>query len=73
MLLFSEAPLFKGDSITCSFYLPDSTHIKVSAEIIRILDKETEHDTNYYGIKFIDISTDYSSAIEAFVERACGH
>ena len=73
MLLFSEAPLFKGDTITCSFYLPDSTHIKVSAEIIRILDKETEHDTNYYGIKFIDVSTHCGSAIEAFVERACGH
>jgi CheY-like chemotaxis protein len=73
MLLYSEAPLFKGDAITCSFYLPDSTHMKVNAEVIRILEKETEHDTNYYGVKFIDLSTECRSAIEAFVEKECRH
>jgi c-di-GMP-binding flagellar brake protein YcgR len=73
MLLHSEALLFEGDTITCSFYLPDSTHITINAEVIRILEKETEHDTNYYGVKFIDLSSDFSSAIEAFVEKECRH
>jgi CheY-like chemotaxis protein len=69
MLLHSEALLFEGDTITCSFYLPDSTHTTINAEIMRILEKETEHDTNCYGVKFIDPSIDFSSAIEAFVEE----
>ena len=69
MLLHSEALLFEGDTITCSFYLPDSTHITINAEVIRIHEKETEHDTNCYGVKFIDLSIDFSSAIEAFVEK----
>jgi CheY-like chemotaxis protein len=69
MLLHSEAPLFEGDTITCSFYLPDSTHITAIAEVARVLEKETEHDTNFYGVKFIDLSTDFLSAIDAFVEK----
>jgi c-di-GMP-binding flagellar brake protein YcgR len=73
MLLHSEALFFKGDTITCSFYLPDSTHITTNAEVIRVLEKGIEHDTNCYGVKFIDLSIDFSSAIEAFVEKKCGH
>lgn len=73
MLLHSEALLFGGDTITCSFYLPDSTHITINAEVIRVLEKETEHDTNYYGVRFIDLRIDFSSAIEAFVEKECRH
>lgn len=73
MLLHSEAILFGGDTITCSFYLLDSTHVTVDAEVIRVLEKETEHDTNYYGVKFIDLRIDFSSAIEAFVEKECRH
>jgi len=73
MLLHSEALLFGGDTITCSFYLPDSTHITIDAEVIRVLEKETEHDTNYYGVKFVDLRIDSSSAIEAFVEKECRH
>jgi CheY-like chemotaxis protein len=72
MLLYSEALLFKGDTITCRFYLPDSTHVTANAEVIRILDKETEHDTNYYGIKFINLNTFCISAIDAFVKKEYG-
>jgi CheY-like chemotaxis protein len=72
MLLHSEALLFEGETITCSFYLPDSTHITINAEVIRALEKGTEHDTNFYGIRFIDLSIDFSSAIEAFVGRKYG-
>jgi CheY-like chemotaxis protein len=73
MLLHSEALLFEGDTITCSFYLPDSTHITINAEVVRFLKKVTEHDTNCYGVKFIDLSIDFSSAIGAFVENKSRH
>jgi CheY-like chemotaxis protein len=68
MLLHSEALLFEGDAITCSFSLPDSPHSAINAEVMRILEKESEHHTNCYGVKFIDQSIHVSSAIGAFVE-----
>ena len=69
MLLHSDAVLFEGDTITCSFYLPDSTHITATAEVARVPEKETEHDTNFYGVKFIDLDSDFLSAIDAFVDK----
>jgi DNA-binding response OmpR family regulator len=69
MLLHSDSLLLEGDPITCSFYLSDSTHVTSKAEVIRVLEKATEHDTNCYGVKFVDLRDDYSSAIEAFVLR----
>ena len=67
MLMHSDTLLFEGDTIICSLYLPDSTHITTNAEVIRIPDKESEHDTNCYGVKFLDLSPDFSSAIETFI------
>lgn len=69
MLLHSETLLFEGDSIRCSFYLPDSTHITTNAEVIRMLEKATEHDTNGYAIEFIGLSANFNAAIEAFIEK----
>jgi c-di-GMP-binding flagellar brake protein YcgR len=69
MLLHSETFLSEGDTIACSFYLPDSTHINTNAQVIRLLEKMTEHDTNGYGIRFIDLGAHYRSAIERFVGK----
>jgi CheY-like chemotaxis protein len=69
MLLHCDRLLSEGDTVTCSFYLPNSQHITSEAEVVRILDKVVEHDTNCYGIKFIDLGSGSSSAIEAFVEK----
>ena len=69
MLLHSEIILFEGDTIICSFYLPDSTHIITKAEVVRVIEKTTEHDTNAYGIRFIDLNIALTSAIEAFIEK----
>jgi CheY-like chemotaxis protein len=69
MLMHSDTLLFEGDTISCSFYLPDSTHITTNAEVIRSPDKESEHDTNCYGIKFLDLSPGNCSAIERFIVK----
>ena len=69
LLLHSDTPLFEGDTIRCSFFLPTSKHISSAAEVVRILEKETEHDTNCYGVKFIDLSADCTAAIAEFIER----
>ncbi|MDH5202389.1 MAG: PilZ domain-containing protein [Nitrospirota bacterium] len=73
MLFRLDAILYESDTIKCSFSLPDSTHITTNAEIVRVLEKETKHDTNRYGVKFIDLSTHFTSAIEAFVEKQYQH
>ncbi|MFZ5906390.1 MAG: PilZ domain-containing protein [Nitrospirota bacterium] len=67
MLLHTETLLAEGDNIVCSFYLPDSTHITTNAQVIRLLERTTEHDTNGYGIQFIDLDAGFHSAIENFV------
>jgi hypothetical protein len=36
---------------------------------MRVLEKETEYDTNGYGIVFKNISSPFKSAIQQFVER----
>jgi CheY-like chemotaxis protein len=66
MLFRSAAPLFEGDTITCSFSLPDSTERTAKAEIVRVIGKDTEEDTNGYGIRFTLLSPLAVSAIESF-------
>jgi c-di-GMP-binding flagellar brake protein YcgR len=69
MLFHSDTVLFEGDRVTCTFYLADSTHISTKAEVVRVIEKKTEHDTNGYGIRFIDLSSKFSIALEAFAEQ----
>jgi len=73
MLFHSDTILFEGDAVVCSFYLPDSTHITSNAEVVRVLEKETDHDTTFYGIKFADLSTNIISAVEAFIKKEALH
>ncbi len=72
-ILEADAILFEGDTVRCSFSLPDSMHITANAEVVRVLPEDTEHDTNWYAIKFTDLSADAISAIEAFVNKECQH
>jgi CheY-like chemotaxis protein len=68
ILFRSSALLFEGDTIRCSFSLLNSTNITVEGEIVRVLGKETEDDTNFYGVVFTDLGAETVSAIEAFAE-----
>lgn len=69
MLFDSEAIFSKGEILFCWFVLPDSTHIRTSAEVVRISDKVTEHDSNRYGIRFIDLDPAYRAAIDEYVRK----
>ncbi len=71
MLFRTAALLSEGDTVQCSFSLPDSTRITANAEIMRVLGKEAGQDTNRYGIRFTDPGVDLISAIEALVEKEC--
>lgn len=69
MLFDAEKILFKGDQISCAFFLPDDTHVKAEAEIVRTVDKAVMHDIYQYGIRFTDMDKALRKAIDAFVNR----
>lgn len=70
MLFLTPATLFEGDTLQCSFSLPDSSRIVAGVEIVRVMKKENETDTdNRYGVIFPDISENDISAIEKFVDH----
>jgi DNA-binding response OmpR family regulator len=69
MLIETERVLAKGDRVSCSFFLPDSTHIVEDGEVIRVVGKTTEFETNQYGIKFLHTPSDSQSALEDFIEK----
>lgn len=73
MLFESDFILFEGDIIKCSFSLPDAINVSAIAEIVRVVEKENEDDTNRYGIKFTKLSTDTLSAIEKFIKKEYKH
>jgi CheY-like chemotaxis protein len=71
MLFRSGARLYEGDTIVCSFTIPDSASVTTDAEIIRVIEGETEHDAHHYAVLFVDLRPDFISAIEVFVEKEC--
>jgi CheY-like chemotaxis protein len=68
MLFGSETELGEGDMVTCSFHLPDLTSIRARAEIVRVLERHSEHDINLYGVSFSEPSDPSVAAIEAFIQ-----
>jgi c-di-GMP-binding flagellar brake protein YcgR len=69
MLFGTDKTLSNGDSILCSFVLPNSTRIITEAEIVRVVAKMGDFDTNQYGMRFLNIDVEYKSAIELFVRE----
>ena len=73
MLLLTSAKLSEGDTISCTFSLPGFGQVTAGADIVRMLEKGTKKETNLYGIKFIELSDEAASAIEAFLEKVSPH
>ncbi len=59
ILLETDGVLNKGDTITCSFFLPNSIRIVTDGEIVRIVEKED--GSRNYGVKFIDLPSNIES------------
>jgi CheY-like chemotaxis protein len=67
ILLQTDRKFAKGDIISCAFFLPDSMRVFVDAEIMRA---GKNHDNTFlYGAKYVDLSEEYRSAIEAFIDK----
>lgn len=70
MLIETDRILHQGDIITCSFYLPGSSHIVSDSEVARV---ERMSDGKYQcGIKFIELPDGFHTAIENFIAENAG-
>ena len=69
MLIEAERDLTMGDSITCSFFLPASAQIIVTAEVIRIIKQSRGFAPTLYGVKFTRIDPEARRAVEEFVKK----
>jgi CheY-like chemotaxis protein len=69
LLFHTEADLFEGDDIHCSFDLPDSGRIYLSADVVRTVEpQESPSLKKRYGVRFTDIGDADASSIEAFIK-----
>lgn len=69
MLFRTERTIDIGDSIICSFFLPNSVHILTEAEMVRVIEKENELDTYHYGIRFSNLNSSDKAAIETYTKE----
>ncbi len=68
LLFLTEAVLFEGDPINCSFELPDSGRINLSAEVVRTAaPPDSPSLKKRYGVRFTDIGDADASNIETFI------
>jgi len=71
ILFRTAAYLSEGDTITCTFSLPGSSRVTANAEIVRVVESKRKKEPHVYGVRFIDLSPESLSAIEAFFEKEC--
>ncbi len=69
MLIETEKELKKGDHVTCSFFLPGSSQIKVEGEIVRVVKQVTHSKARQYGVRFISLAEVAKSAVDSFIEK----
>ncbi len=67
ILLETDKPLAKGDTISCSFFLPNSERVAAEGEVVRVMRKAVK--TFQYGVKFVNLHPDYMSAIDTFIKN----
>lgn len=69
MQMRTSLDLAVGDVISCSFYLPGGAKVASSGEIVRLIGRPKEEAEHVYGVKFMNISPEIKTEIEAFVEK----
>jgi c-di-GMP-binding flagellar brake protein YcgR len=52
MLIRSGESLAQGESIACSFYLPDGKHLSATGKVIRVVKPASDIATSHYGVRF---------------------
>lgn len=69
MLLETDQAFVPEARIDCVFYLPDTTRIQATGQIVRSLQPPSGVDANWYGVHFLEINPEAQLALDAFVKR----
>jgi len=68
-MLIETMQIFKpGDQLSCSFFLPDLTQVRVTGEIVRTIQPASGVEANWYGVHFLDLAPEAEKALEAFID-----
>jgi CheY-like chemotaxis protein len=71
MLIETDKTLARGESISCSFFLPDTERVEAMGTVVRIATGE-EDAAHAYGIAFSDITDEARNAIHSFIKKILG-
>ncbi len=66
LLVETDKTLAKGDTITCSFFLPDTERIIVDGEVVRVI--RGKLNTYSYGVRFLAVSDKARTEIARFID-----
>ncbi|MEJ2695470.1 MAG: response regulator [Candidatus Sulfobium sp.] len=66
ILIETDKKLEKGDSISCSFFLPGAERITADAEVMRVAANGT--DAYHYGVRFLDLKSHHRASIDSFIK-----
>jgi CheY-like chemotaxis protein len=67
ILLESERTLSKGDTITCSFFIPGSERIEVEGAVKRV--ERQGKGSFLYGVRFIGLGPDKERIVDEYVKK----
>ncbi len=67
ILLETDKHLHQGSTISCSFYLPESSHVQATAEVVRTVAPPDQKASRQYGMKFLQMNADHRRALEMFI------
>ena len=69
MLIRTTELLSPEKHTTCSFYLPDGSHVSAAGDIVRGPQRSPGSPFNLYGLRFVSLAPKAESAIAAFVRK----
>ena len=67
ILLETEKLLHEGSTIACSFYLPESSQVQATAEVVRTVAPPDQKAPHQYGLKFLQMNAEHRRSIEMFI------
>jgi CheY-like chemotaxis protein len=70
MLIETDQVIARGETIVCSFFIPGSHNIIANCIVVRTV--KHSHTMYHHGLRFLELSPDHQSTIQAFVRKKTG-
>lgn len=68
MLIETDQIINIGDRLSCSFFLPDMSQVHTTGEIVRTIIPAPGVKSNWYGVHFMDVSSEAERILETFID-----